>query len=128
MKKHGMINRDIASALASFGHTDLLVIGDCGLPIPKGVPCIDLSYQIGEPPFLTILDAVLNDFESEAAFIAQEITAGNAKIEKAITEKMTATYITHDELKALCKEAKLIIRTGEATPYANIVLRSGVIF
>ncbi|MDQ0428128.1 D-ribose pyranase [Planomicrobium stackebrandtii] len=128
MKKHGIINRDIASALASFGHTDLLVIGDCGLPIPKGVPCIDLSYKIGEPAFLTILDAVLDDFEAEAASIAREITAGNPVVEGAIMEKIAADYITHDELKTLSKDAKLIIRTGEATPYANIVLRSGVIF
>lgn len=128
MKKHGIINRDIAAAFASFGHTDLLVIGDCGLPIPKGVSCIDLSYKIGEPAFLTILDAVLDDFEAEAAFIAQEITAGNPEVEKAIMGKIAADYITHDELKILSKEAKLIIRTGEATPYANIVLRSGVIF
>lgn len=123
-----MVNRDIASALASFGHTDLLVIGDCGLPIPKDVLCIDLSYKIGEPAFLTILEAVLDDFEAEAAFIAREIIDGNPRVEKAIKEKMKADYITHEELKELSKQAKLIIRTGEATPYANIVLRSGVIF
>lgn len=128
MKKHGMINRDIASALASFGHTDLLVIGDCGLPIPKDVPCIDLSYKIGEPAFLTILEAVLDDFEAEAVFIAREIIDGNSEVEKAIKKKMKTDYIAHEELKELSKQAKLIIRTGEATPYANIVLRSGVIF
>lgn len=128
MKKHGIINRDIAAALASFGHTDLLVIGDCGLPIPPGVLCIDLSYKLGEPSFLTILEAVLDDFEAEAAFIAREITAGNPEVERAIMKKMKAEYITHEELKHLSKQAKLIIRTGEATPYANIVLRSGVIF
>jgi D-ribose pyranase len=128
MKKKGIINRDIAAALAAFGHTDLLVIGDCGLPIPKGIPCIDLSYKLGEPAFLTILEAVLDDFQAEAAFIAQEITAGNPEVERAILKKMKADYVTHDELKNLSKQAKLIIRTGEATPYANIVLRSGVIF
>lgn len=128
MKKHGIINRDIASALASFGHTDLLVIGDCGLPIPKDVACIDLSYKLGEPAFLTILDAILADFEAEAAFIAQEITKENPEVEKEIMKRMTASYITHNELKDFSKQAKLIIRTGEATPYANIVLRSGVIF
>lgn len=128
MKKQGIINRDIASALASFGHTDLLVIGDCGLPVPKGIPCVDLSYKLGEPAFLTILEAVLADFEAEAAFIAREITEGNPQVEKVILEKIEADYITHDELKEFTKQAKLIIRTGEATPYANIVLRSGVIF
>ncbi|AIY06529.1 D-ribose pyranase [Planococcus sp. PAMC 21323] len=128
MKKHGMINRDIAAALAQFGHTDLLVIADCGLPIPQGVSCVDLSYQVGDPAFLTILDAVLADFEAEAAFIAQEITNHNPHIEQEVMNKITAEYITHEELKDWSKQAKLIIRTGEATPYANIVLRSGVIF
>lgn len=128
MKKHGIINRDIAAALAQFGHTDLLVIADCGLPIPTGVPCVDLSYKVGEPAFLTILDAILADFEAEAAYIAQEITKHNPVVEKEIMNKVTATFITHEELKDWSKQAKLIIRTGEATPYANIVLRSGVIF
>lgn len=128
MKKHGIINRDIAAALAQFGHTDLLVIADCGLPMPQGVTCVDLSYKVGEPAFLTILDAVLEDFEAEAAFIAQEITNHNPHIEQEVMNKITAEYITHEELKDWSKQAKLIIRTGEATPYANIVLRSGVIF
>ncbi len=128
MKKLGMINRDLAAAFAAFGHTDLLVIADCGLPVPKGVPCIDLSYRIGEPAFLTVLQAVLEDFQAEAGFIAQEITEENPEVETGILEQVNAAYITHDDLKKMSKEAKLIIRTGEATPYANIVLRSGVIF
>lgn len=128
MKKHGMINRDIAASLASFGHTDLLVIADCGLPIPANVPCVDLSFRIGEPAFMTVLEAVLDDFQAEAAFIAEEIKTANPAIEAKILQQKEAAYISHEELKELSKKAKLIIRTGEATPYANIVLRSGVIF
>ncbi|WP_088008559.1 D-ribose pyranase [Indiicoccus explosivorum] len=128
MKKQGMLNRDIAAALASFGHTDLLVIADCGLPIPPGVPCVDLSYRIGKPGFLEILHAVLEDFEAEAGFIAEEIKSGNPETESAIREAIAPEYISHDELKKLSAQARLIIRTGEATPYANIILRSGVIF
>lgn len=128
MKKHGMINRDIAASLASFGHTDLLVIADCGLPIPANVPCVDLSFRIGEPAFMTVLEAVLDDFQAEAAFIAEEIKTANPAIEAAILQYKEAAYISHEELKELSKKAKLIIRTGEATPYANIVLQSGVIF
>ncbi|PSL34335.1 ribose transport protein RbsD [Planomicrobium soli] len=128
MKKHGMINRDIAASLASFGHTDLLVIADCGLPIPSNVPCIDLSYQLGEPAFLTILRAVLDDFQAEKAFIASEIKTQNPEIEADVLTLTNTDYISHNELKELSKKAKLIIRTGEATPYANIVLQSGVIF
>lgn len=123
-----MINRDIAASLAGFGHTDQLVIADCGLPIPKDVRCVDLSYALGKPSFIDILDAVLADFQQEAAFIAQEIEQGNPEVESQIKERTRVSYITHEELKQMSKDAKLIIRTGEATPYANIVLRSGVIF
>lgn len=128
MKKHGMINRDIAAVLAQFGHTDLLVIADCGLPIPKDVACVDLSYQVGEPTFLTILSAVLADFQAEHAYIAEEIKDNNSIVEEGIRKELKTDYISHEQLKELSKQAKLIIRTGEATPYANIVLRSGVIF
>ncbi len=128
MKKHGMINRDIAAALAQFGHTDLLVIADCGLPIPKDIACVDLSYHVGEPAFLTILSAVLADFQAEHAYIAEEIKDNNAIVEEGIRKELKTEYISHEQLKELSKQAKLIIRTGEATPYANIVLRSGVIF
>lgn len=128
MKKQGMINRDIAASLAGFGHTDRLVIADCGLPIPKGVPCIDLSYELGKPSFVDILDAVIADFQHEAAFIAGEIERENPEIESKIKERTAVSCITHEELKEMSRDAKLIIRTGEATPYANIVLQSGVIF
>lgn len=123
-----MINRDIAASLAEFGHTDHLVIADCGLPIPKGVRCVDLSYELGKPSFIDILDAVLADFQQEAAFIASEIEQANPVMESRIKERAAVSYITHEELKQMSKGAKLIIRTGEASPYANIVLRSGVIF
>lgn len=128
MKKHGMINRDIAAALAKFGHTDLLVIADCGLPVPEHVPCVDLSYRLGEPSFKTVLDAVLEDFETEAAFIAQEISHHNKDLEAHMLKLLDCRYVSHEQLKAMSHNAKLIIRTGEASPYANVILQSGVIF
>ncbi|PAE14687.1 D-ribose pyranase, partial [Virgibacillus sp. 7505] len=59
MKKLGILNRDIARVLASLGHTDLIVIADCGLPIPSGVECIDLSIRLGVPNFVDVLTEVL---------------------------------------------------------------------
>ena len=47
MKKHGILNRDLAGIFAKIGHTDTIMIADCGLPIPDGVPCVDLSYTLG---------------------------------------------------------------------------------
>jgi D-ribose pyranase len=105
------------------------VIADCGLPIPDGVTCIDLAYKLGEPSFLTILDVVLEDLKVEKAILAQEIQTANAEVEAAIKNNIDVLdYVTHEQFKQLTKEAKVIIRTGEITPYANIILQSGVIF
>ena len=129
MKKQGILNRELAGIFAKLGHTDQIVIADCGLPIPEGVTCIDLAYKLGEPSFLTILDVVLDDLKVEKAILAQEIQTANADVEAAIKNKIDVLdYVTHEQFKQLTKEAKVIIRTGEITPYANIILQSGVIF
>lgn len=129
MKKHGILNRELAGIFAKLGHTDQIVIADCGLPIPDNVTCIDLSYKLGEPSFLTILDTVLEDVKVEKAIIAAETKTANKAIEKEILTKVEPIfYVTHEHFKQLTKKAKVIIRTGETTPYANIILESGVIF
>ncbi len=129
MKKQGILNRELAGRFAKLGHTDRIVIADCGLPIPDHVPCIDLAYKLGEPAFTTILNVVLDDLVVEAAIVAEEVTTNNEKIAKELSTKIsTISYVSHEQFKTLTKEAKLIIRTGETTPYANVILQCGVIF
>ncbi|WP_301107731.1 D-ribose pyranase [Sporosarcina sp.] len=129
MKKNGMINREIAAVLARMGHTDQLTIADCGLPVPEGVPCIDLSYTLGKPGFTEILFEVLKDFEVEKMIIAEEIKVKNPDIyEEMKRSGKRMEEVSHEALKELTKQSKAIIRTGEATPYANCILQSGVIF
>ncbi|WP_010306277.1 D-ribose pyranase [Kurthia senegalensis] len=130
MKKLGILNRELAGIFARIGHTDRIMIADCGLPIPDGVTCIDLSYKIGEPGFMAILETVLADYNSEKAIIATEMSAENESLYKEVHELIRTPFeeVSHEQLKQLSKEAKVIIRTGEATPYANILLQSGVIF
>jgi len=131
VKKFGMLNRDIAAVLAKLGHTDTVIIADCGLPIPEDVLCIDVSIKIGKPSFLTVLKAVTADMEIEGMTLAQEIEDSNQVLNNEILENYNATaiqYISHDDLKNQLKKAKAVIRTGEATPYANVILHAGVIF
>jgi D-ribose pyranase len=80
MKKLGHLNRDIARVLAGMGHTDSLVIADCGLPIPPGVECIDLALALGEPGFARVLDTVLADFQCERAVFADECRSHNPAV------------------------------------------------
>lgn len=129
MKKHGILNRELAGRFAKLGHTDKIVIADCGLPIPDGVPCIDLSYKLGEPSFRTILDVVLDDLVVERAVLADEIKTNNAELWNNLTKTLpNISYVSHEEFKRMTEQAKFIIRTGETTPYANVILQCGVIF
>ena len=129
MKRHGILNRELAGIFARLGHTDKIVIADCGLPIPDGVTCIDLAYKLGEPGFNTILKVVLDDLKVEHGYVAEEIQEVNEPVHAFISQNVEPiTYISHAQLKEMTKEAKVIIRTGETTPYANIILQSDVIF
>lgn len=129
MKKQGILNRELAGIFARLGHTDKIVIADCGLPIPDGVTCIDLAYNLGEPGFMAILEVVLDDLKVEHAYIAEEIKVANETIHTLILKNVEpVTYVSHEQFKKMSSEAKVIIRTGEITPYANIMLQSGVIF
>ena len=129
MKKQGILNRELAAIFAKLGHTDQVTIADCGLPIPEGVRCIDLSYTIGKPSFTEIVGTVLEDLEVEHAFIASEMESQNTKVYETLHSKLPAiTKLPHENFKQLTRKSKVIIRTGEATPYANIVLQSSVIF
>jgi D-ribose pyranase len=132
MKKSGHLNRDISRVLAGMGHTDSIVIADCGLPVPQGVECIDVSLALGDPAFLHVLDTVLADLKVERAVFASETLERNAAVASRASslahEQVQVDFVAHERLKELTRHARAVIRTGEATPYANVILYSGVIF
>ena len=132
MKRRGHLNRDVSRVLALMGHTDSLVLSDCGLPVPSGVECIDLSIALGDPSFLHVLDSVLAEFKTERAVFAVEAKDYNAGVAARASllsrENVQVEFVPHETLKILSRQARAVIRTGEATPYANVVLYSGVIF
>jgi D-ribose pyranase len=131
MKKNGILNSHISEVLSRIGHTDMIVIADCGLPIPDETIRIDLSIKKGTPSFIETLQAVLEDMQIEKVTLAHEIKENNPDIEGKVTNHINGVpvdYVSHEELKQLTKKAKAVIRTGEVTPYANIILHAGVIF
>lgn len=131
MYKTGTLNSEISKVLSDLGHTDEIVIGDCGLPIPDGVKKIDLALVKGLPSFMDVLTEIEKHMVIEHITLASEIKSANTKVLSEIQKLMdevAITFVTHEEFKVLNKNAKVIIRTGEATPYANIILRSGVNF
>lgn len=135
MKKHGILNSEISSVLSHMGHTDLIAIGDCGLPIPEGIKKIDLALSLGNPGFMEVLKVVSDDMKIEKLILAEEMKEKNPEVLLEI-QKLFAdledtpeiSFITHNDLKERTKSCKAVIRTGEITPYANIILQAGCIF
>ena len=131
MKKTKLINSEISYTISKMGHTDSLTIGDCGLPIPNEVNRIDLALKYGVPTFLETLDTVLEELCVEEIVIANEIIENNEIIHNEILkrfENIKVTYVSHEDFKNQTKESKAVVRTGECSPYANIILKSGVVF
>lgn len=133
MKKAGILNSDISRVLSYMGHTDRIAIGDCGLPIPDEVERIDLALKFGVPTFMETLATVAGDMKIEKIILAEEIKQQNPQVLGQIEalfdgQSIETQFVSHAELKALTHDCKAVIRTGETTPYANIILQSGCIF
>ncbi|MFN3273977.1 MAG: D-ribose pyranase [Paracoccus sp. (in: a-proteobacteria)] len=127
MKRTALLNAPLSGVVAAMGHGDLLVIGDAGLPVPPGVPVIDLAVTAGVPGLFDVLDAVLSELVVERAAVADEAAA--ALVARFAGRPVGAlARVPHDEFKRRMAGARAVVRTGECTPYANICLWSGVAF
>jgi D-ribose pyranase len=127
----GLLHAELLDVIAALGHGQTLVIADAGLPIPPGTRRIDLAVRRGSPAFLDVLGVVLEAGVFEGGVIASELlTAGPLLAEqiRACLAGAALGTVSHDELKRLAGDAVAVVRTGEFTPYANIVLRAGVSF
>ncbi|MFP4374830.1 MAG: D-ribose pyranase [Spirochaetaceae bacterium] len=131
MRKQGLLNQPIAGVIAGMGHTDSIVLCDAGLPIPDGTHRIDLAVRCGTPPFIETLESILGELEVERAAIAEETRRKSPQLHEALLRTLgdiPVDYIDHEELKARSGRAKAVVRTGECTPFANVILYSGVVF
>ena len=124
MRKSGLLNPALTSAVARLGHTDTFVIADCGLPIPHDVPVIDLTLTFGIPTFADTLSALLEEVVVEAGTIA-DTTPSEVR---SLLPAVPLTEVSHDDLKREVARASFVVRTGSTTPFANVILRSGVPF
>ncbi|MCG7462932.1 D-ribose pyranase [Corynebacterium tuberculostearicum] len=124
MRKSGLLNPALTNAVARLGHTDTFVVADCGLPIPHDVPVIDLTLTFGIPTFADTLAALLEEVVVEAATIAN---ATPPEV-RSLLPAVPLTEVSHDDLKREVARASFVVRTGSTTPFANVILRSGVPF
>ncbi len=131
MKKTGLLNKDLSEVIAGMGHRDMLVIADAGLPIPPGVRRIDLAVTPNLPRFLDVVTAVLGELQVEEAIVASEMAERSPALRESLATTLGAVPIhevLHEQFKQLTARAHAVVRTGEFTPYANVILVAGVVF
>ncbi|WP_031085473.1 D-ribose pyranase [Streptomyces sp. NRRL WC-3549] len=129
MKRSGILNSRLAGALAALGHGDGVLVCDVGMPVPPGPQVVDLAFRAGVPSFAEVLDGLLDELVVEGATAAEEVRAANKEAAALLAARLPdLAYVSHEELKERTAGARLVVRTGEARPYANVLLRCGVFF
>lgn len=131
MKKTQLLHPALSERIASMGHQDRLVIADAGLPIPQEATRIDLALTPGVPGFLETLKVILSELHVEGAIIAEEmvdVSPGLLEEIKKLLPGIQLTQVSHETLKEYTASVHAVVRTGEFTSYANIILISGVDF
>ncbi|MDF2155392.1 D-ribose pyranase [Vibrio sp. CAU 1672] len=139
MKKSTLINSDISYLVATLGHTDEITICDAGLPIPEHVQRIDLALTHGVPGFLETVRVMLSESQIEGVIIAEEFSQVSPAHHDALLSALSAeseangkpiqvSYLSHEEFKTRTGQSRAVVRTGECTPYANVIFQAGVVF
>ena len=129
MKRTALLHAELSHAIATLGHGDMLVIGDVGLPIPNGPRRIDLALTPGIPAVGDVLRVVLEEMQVEKAVIAIEtMERESGQLPTWCQLPVTPQAVSHEDFKRLTQQARVMVRTGECTPYANVILVAGVTF
>ncbi|KOV51944.1 ribose ABC transporter [Streptomyces sp. AS58] len=111
------------------GHGDGVLVCDAGMPIPDGPRVVDLAFRAGTPSFAEVLDGLLAELVVEGATAAAEVRDANPAAAALLDGHFPELrLVPHERLKELSAGARLVVRTGEARPYANVLLRCGVFF
>jgi D-ribose pyranase len=132
-KNSGTLNPALSRVISELGHTDELVVTDAGLPIPAGVERIDLALSPNVPRFLECLDVVLAEVQAEGAIAASEIAEHSPQLLEALKDRLGShgialELVPHTEFKQRSRSSKAAVRSGEFTPYANVILVAGVVY
>ena len=128
MLKTGILNPHINSLLSRVRHTNTLVLADRGFPFWPMIETVDISLVDDVPTVLAVLRAIRPNFQIGKAWMAQEFLKHNsAGTRSAFAEVLRGIEWIHEphvEFKKRVPHAIGLIRTGDTTQYANIILES----
>jgi len=130
MKRRGILNKALMTAIADMGHTEIMIIGDAGVPIADGAKRIDLAIAEDLPSIRQVLALVMDEMIYEKVVVAEEQKLYNplhfAEVTK-LSDRCAVETMPHEELfRTYLPKAKYIVRTGGFEPWGNVVLAAGI--
>lgn len=128
MLRSSILNSELISLLCSLGHTQTICICDAGLPIPSHVPCIDLALTQNVPDIHTVLELINSNLVVEAGIAAYESERNHEFYTYLSKLSYPVAYLSHEDFKKESLNCSAFVRTGECSPFANIILKAGVSF
>ncbi len=124
----GILNPAINSLLSRVRHTNLLVIADRGFPYWPQIETVDISLVDDVPTVLAVLAAIRPNFKIGQIIMAKEFLAENSRKTRTDFERagggVPVVFEPHVEFKQRVPHAIGLIRTGDTTQYANMILVS----
>ena len=128
MLKSGILNPQINALLSRVRHTNLLVIADRGFPFWPTIETVDIALVDGIPTVLQVLAAIRPNFSIGKALMAMEFVQHNTPevcaAFAAALDGIALEHPPHVEFKKNVPAAIGLIRTGDTTQYANLILES----
>jgi D-ribose pyranase len=128
MLKTGILNPSINSLLSRVRHTNTLVIADRGFPFWPMIETVDISLVNDVPTVLQVLAALRGNFVIGKAWMAREFLRNNQpKTRSAFARALTGIDLKHEphvDFKQRVPNAIGLVRTGDTTQYANLILES----
>ena len=128
MLKTGILNPHVLNLLARFRHTNTLVIADRGFPFWPQIETVDISLVDNVPTVLQVLHALREHCVIGKAWMAKEfLKANDRRMQSRFVTAMKGASVkfeSHVEFKKRVPNAIGLIRTGDTTQYANVILES----
>jgi D-ribose pyranase len=131
MRRDGILNIQLVTAIAQMGHDDIMIVSDAGFPIlyPDD-RVIDLAVVPNVPDLFTVLKGIRQEMWVEQFAMIDEAEKNNPTVLNGVKEifpdaeaKTMPNNWFHEEGY---KAAKFIVRTGAWMPWGNVALFSGI--
>jgi D-ribose pyranase len=128
MLKAGILNPQINALLSRVRHTNMLVIADRGFPFWPTIETVDIALIDDIPTVLQVLGAIRPNFVIGEIVMAREFQEHNSLAVRdqfaTAMHGLSTSLVSHEALKQRVPSSIGLIRTGDTTQYANLLLVS----